>query len=96
MCKITYFLIRTCPYCIHANRAIAELREENAAYRELEIEKVYEEENPDVIARYDYYYVPCMFLGDAKIYEADPSQDYADIKACVKCVFDRALQAGQD
>lgn len=90
--KITYFHIKTCPYCIHANRAIEELMEESPAYREIEIERIAEEENPSVIANYDYYYVPCMFIGDSKIYEANPSQDYDDIKASVKRVFDLAIQ----
>ena len=66
--------------------------EESPAYREIEIERIEEEEYPSVIANYYYYYVPCMFIGDSKIYEADPSQDYDDIKASVKRVFDLAIQ----
>ena len=65
---------------------------ENPAYREIEIERIAEEESPEVIANYDYYYVPCMFIGDSKIYEANPSQDYDDIKASVRRVFDLAIQ----
>ena len=44
MNKITYFYIKTCPYCIHANRAIEELISENEKYREIEIERIDEEE----------------------------------------------------
>ncbi|MBQ1484715.1 MAG: glutaredoxin [Eubacterium sp.] len=94
MKKITYFYIRSCPYCIHADRAIEELKREDPAYREIEIERICEEENPDVIAGYDYYYVPCMFIGSRKIYEAHPLQRYDDIKASVKRVFDAAVNDG--
>ena len=66
--------------------------EERPAYRETELERIAEEENPSVIASYDYYYVPCMFIGDSKIYEANPSQGYDDIKVSVKRVFDLAIQ----
>lgn len=91
MNKITYFYIKSCPYCMHANRAIDELKEENEAYREIEIERICEEENPDIVDNYDYYYTPCMFIGDSKIYEADPSQGYDDIRDSVKQVFDQAI-----
>ena len=91
MKKITYFHIKTCPYCIHANRAIEELINENAVYGEIEIERIAEEDNPDIVVNYDYYYVPCMYFGDVKVYEADPSQGYEEIKAEVKRVFDMAV-----
>ena len=68
MKKVTYFFIKSCPYCIHANTAIDELFAENEKYREIEIERICEEENPDVVDNYDYYYVPCIFIGDSKTY----------------------------
>ncbi|MBP1554976.1 MAG: glutaredoxin [Oscillospiraceae bacterium] len=92
MKKITYFFIKTCPYCRHANRAIEELTAENEAYRDIEIERICEEENPDIVKNYDYYYVPCMYIGTDKIYEADPSQGYDEIRNAVKNVMDLALQ----
>ena len=92
MRKITYFYIRTCPYCRHANRAIEELMAENGAYRDIEIDRICEEENPDIVRNYDYYYVPCMYIGEAKVYEADPSQGYDEIRNEVKRVMDLALQ----
>ena len=92
MNKITYFYMAGCPYCKHADDAIEELIKENPAYKELEIERINETLHPLKIRNYDYYYVPSMFIGDSKIYEANPSQNFDDIKASVKRVFDLAIQ----
>ena len=43
-------------------------------------------------AFYDYYANPCMFIGKEKIYEADPSQGYEDIKESVRTVFEKASE----
>ena len=77
-----------CPYCEGARRALGELVQENPEYGKLEIEWVEEEENPEISEQYDYYYVPTVFYGDRKLYEADPSQEYEDIKAKVKEALD--------
>ena len=65
--------------------------QENPAYSKIEIDRIVEDENPDIVEKYDYYYVPCMFIGDAKVYEANPAQGYEEIKASVKNVFDMAI-----
>ena len=92
MNKITYFYMAGCPYCRNAYKAIEELTKENAAYGEIEIERINETLHPFKTRNYDYYYVPSMFIGDSKAYEADPSQSFDDIKASVKRVFDLAIQ----
>ena len=81
-----------CPYCRHADNAIEELIKENPAYGEIEIDRINETLHPLKVRNFDYYYVPCMFIGDSKIYEANPSQNFDDIKASVKRVFDLAIQ----
>ena len=50
MKKITLFYLKTCPYCIKALGYIDELKAENEAYKDIEIEMVEEDENPDIIA----------------------------------------------
>jgi len=90
--KITYLYMFGCPYCKNADRAIEELIKENQEYKGLEIERINETLHPLKVRNYDYYYVPSMFIGDSKIYEADPSQNFDDIKASVKRVFDLAIQ----
>ena len=91
MQKITYFYLAHCPYCIKANKAIDELIKENAAYSNIEIERIEESKQPATADRYDYYYVPTMYVGEEKQYEADPSQDYEAIKADVRRVFEMAI-----
>ena len=96
MQKITYFHLAHCPYCIKANKAIDELIKENTAYGELEIVRIDEGRHPDIADRYDYYYVPTMYVGGKKQYEADPSQDYDAIKADVRRVFELAILPAEE
>ena len=91
MKKIKMFYLQGCPYCKNAFKAIEELVGENPEYKGIEIEKVEETEGEAEASKYDYYYVPTMFIGDEKVYEASPSQDFDSIKASVKGAFDKAL-----
>ena len=92
MKKITMFHINECKYCDFARRAIAELKEDNPEYRNVEIEMINEDENPEIIENYDYWSAPSLFIGKEKIYEADPSQGYEDIKESVRTVFEKASE----
>ena len=62
MKKITYFHLNSCPYCKNANKAIEELRAENPEYNNIEIDMIEENEHPEIIEKYDYHAVPCMWL----------------------------------
>ena len=86
MKKITLFVMESCPHCKQALRIMDSLFAENAAYRSLEIEKIDERVYPDIADKYDYYYVPTFYVGDAKLHEgvADPVK--------VRRVFDAALE----
>lgn len=88
--KITFFYMNGCPYCRNANIAIEELIQENPEYADIEIERIDEQNPPAGISGYDYYYVPSMFIGKEKIYEAQPGQQYDEIKEHVREVFERA------
>lgn len=90
--KITFFYLPGCPYCKNANKAIEELIQENPAYGSIEIERINELDPPAGISGYNYYYVPSMFIGKEKIYEADPSQGYEEIKESVRTVFEKASE----
>ena len=91
MRKITLFYLTDCPYCRNAKRALEELKKENPAYGEIEIDWVEESEQPEVAGKYDYYYVPTIYVGDKKMYEAKPSESYAVCKENVKAVLDAVL-----
>ena len=91
MKSITYFYLAGCPYCRHADRAIEELTAENPEYGKVPVEKINEALHPMLVAKYDYYYVPTMFVDGTKAYEADPGQGYEEIKEKVREVFELAL-----
>ena len=90
MKKITYFHLPSCPYCKNANKAIEELKAENPEYKNIEIDMIDENEHPEIIANYDYHAVPCMWIGDQKIYEANLFEKYAECKEQVRKVFEAA------
>ena len=88
--KITFFYLEGCPYCRNANKAIEELIRETPVYGDVAIERINEQDPPEGLSGYDYYYVPSMFIGKEKIYEAQPGQQYDVIKEHVKEVFEKA------
>lgn len=87
MKDLTLFYLQTCPYCQRALRYMDELKQEDPRYAALPIHMVEERQQRELANRYDYYYVPCFYLGDDKI--AEGSID----KAGVKAVFDKALDS---
>ena len=86
MKKITFFMMKSCPYCIAAARIMDELFTENPEYQFLEIEKIDERVHPDIAKKYDYFYVPTFYVGDVKMHEG--AADYGKIKR----VFEAALR----
>lgn len=80
MKKLKLFYLETCPYCINAQKALSELLTEHPSYESIEIEWIEESRDPFTAGRYDYYYVPAVFMGDQKLYEASPSHDYYAIR----------------
>jgi len=89
--KITIFHLDHCPYCRNGRRALEELQGEDEAYRSLEIEWVEESRYPQRAAEYDYYYVPTVFAGQTKLYEAQPGESYEQCRARLKAALDTAL-----
>ena len=92
MKRVKLFYMQGCPYCQSAERAIAELAAADKRYASVEIERIDENAQPQKTEGYDYWYVPSMFIDGTKVYEADPSQDYASIYVSVKGALDAALK----
>ena len=88
MKKIVLFYLENCPYCHYAKRAVKELKDEKPEYSEIEIEWIEESQQPETAKQYDYYYVPSIFFGDKKLYEASPSEDYDACKKNVRAALD--------
>ena len=80
MKEIKLFYLKDCPYCHNAKRALNELVKENPAYNEVNVKWIEESEQPEIAEQYDYYYVPTIFAGDKKLYEAKPYEAYDTCK----------------
>ena len=80
MKKLTVFYLESCPYCVKAQKALKELKAENPAYEKADIQWIEESRNQKIADNYDYYYVPCVFCGNEKLYECSPADDYGTIK----------------
>lgn len=88
--KLTYFYLKSCPYCRRADEMIARLMQEEPAFREVETEKIEETEHPEIAETYDYWYVPCFFLGKEKLMEGVPTEEK------IRTAFARALAAKEN
>jgi len=62
-----------------------ELFESDVKYTEIPLTIIDEVEEPDLAAKYDYYFVPTYYIDEKKVHEGAASFDI------VKKVFDDAL-----
>ena len=92
MKNITMIKMQGCPYCANAHRAMEALKEE-PAYASLSVDQIDENLEKEKVKPFEgqYYYVPSFFVDGKKVYEAQPGQDYDEIHAEVKKVFDEAI-----
>ena len=93
MKDILMMILSDCPYCHNARRALAELVKEDARYAQVPVDWVEESRQPELAGRYDYYYVPSVFAGEKKLYEAAPGESFAVCKSRLKAALDAVLDA---
>lgn len=86
MTELTYFYLPNCPHCKLATRLLSELATENPAYAAVPVRRIDESADKATAAAYDYWYVPCFFLGQTKLHEGHAE------KEDVRRVLDAALQ----
>lgn len=91
--ELIYFYRADCPYCRQAKRLIAELEEEHPELRGLVTRSVEETQQPGLAEQYDYWYVPTLFLGEEKLYEANPSETAGEMKQKLESALEKALAA---
>lgn len=80
------FYLESCPFCRRARGYMQELRDENPEYAAIPIRMVEESQESAVADQYDYFYVPCYYIGQRKISEGSIDKDG------VRKVFDEALK----
>lgn len=68
-----------------------QLIKENPSYGEIEIEKIETRFKREKAAAYPRTYVPCMYIGDEKVYEAHPAETAEECKDGIKAAFEKAL-----
>lgn len=85
MQEVTMFYLESCPYCKRARAFMDELKSETPGYADIPIKMVEERQQKELADQYDYYYVPCYYVGGQKVAEG------AIDKAGVKKVFDQAM-----
>ncbi len=90
MKQVTIFYLEGCPYCAAARRSLDRLRSERPELLEAEIRWIEERRQPEVAERYDYYYVPAVFSGDRKLWEARPGESEEEIFAHLADALERA------
>ena len=82
MKELTYFYLANCPFCKKANAMIDKITAADANLAAVAINRIEESQNRELADSYDYFYVPCFFLGDQKLFEGDPSEQ--DIKSVLE------------
>ncbi|QHQ59497.1 glutaredoxin [Anaerocolumna sedimenticola] len=85
MKTITMFETSWCPHCKQAHKFMDELMNENPRYKNLKIQIIDEELEPEVANSYDYYYVPTYYLDSEKVHEGVPN------KKAIELLFNNAL-----
>ena len=91
MKNLTVMYLANCPYCRSARKALDALLEENAEYRKVPLTWIEESEQPALADSYDYWRVPSIFMGEEKLFEADPADTYDSLKAAFSEALGKAF-----
>lgn len=86
MKEIKMFMFESCPHCAKARKIMSSLLESNPEYKEIPLVMIDEKLQPEVADKYDYYYVPCFFVGGEKVHEGAVDEEK------VKAVFEKAAE----
>lgn len=86
MKELTLFMLPKCPHCKLAFKFQEELMAENPEYQNIKINMIDESVETELANSYDYYYVPCYFVGKEKLFEGHAE------KADVEAVFKKVLE----
>lgn len=93
MKALTIFYLEACPYCVSARKALSELQAENPARADVPIRWINESREAALASRYDYYYVPTVYMDGRKLFEASPAMGHEEIKRGLRQALDAALTA---
>lgn len=94
MKKVEIFILRDCPYCVKARKAVDELKSVNVNYARVSIVWIDESEEVDYANEHNYYYVPSVYYDGKKFFEAHPGDSFEKIKSGIQLAFDKAVYDG--
>ena len=94
MKKVEIFVMRGCPYCVKARKAVDELKADSDNYARVSVDWIDENEEVDYANEHDYYYVPAVYYDGKKFFEAHPGDSLQKIKAGIRDAFDKAVFDG--
>jgi len=94
--RLKFFYLPGCPYCRMANRILKDLLTADARFAGMKISHIDESQNRALADRYDYWRVPSFFLGDEKLYEADPSHNEAQMRRYIENVLETVINSQID
>ncbi len=93
MQQLTILTRERCPYCAAFRRGLSELVKENPAYLAVPLTWIEETERPDLADPLDYWYVPTVFAGQKKLFEASPADTYPTLKEACRAALEAAMRA---
>lgn len=93
MKPLTVMYLENCPYCRKARKAVDALIGENPEFRSVPLTWIEESEQPALADSYDYWRVPSVFMGEEKLFEADPADTYDSLKEAFFQAFRTALDS---
>ncbi len=82
MKELTLFMLPKCPHCKLAFKFHEELMAEHPEYQNIKINMIDESIEVEMANSYDYYYVPCYFVGKEKLFEGHVEKE--DVEAVFK------------
>lgn len=86
MKEIKMFMFESCPHCAKARKIISSLLDSDPEYKDIPLVIIDEKLQPEEADKYDYFYVPCFFVGDEKVHEGTVNEDQ------VRYVFQKAVE----
>lgn len=93
MKTLTILVMRGCPYCRMAKKAVEELQSEDAGLAQVPVRWIDENREREAALPYrDYWYVPSLYIDGEKLYEAHPGDSYEAIREQVRLGLSRAAQ----
>ena len=94
MKKVEIFILRDCPYCVKARKAVDELKSDSDSYALVSTVWIDESEEVDYANEHNYYHVPSVYYEGRKFFEAHPGDSLEKIKKGIQTAFDKAVYDG--